>query len=307
MKICVLLVTYNRKNDLTKALDYYDKQVKKMSSIIVVDNASTDGTCDFLNDWKNTAASYEKIVVKSPENTGGSGGFYLGMKESLKLDYDFLFLADDDAFPDKEMILKIDEFYNHSNLLNISGICTSVINQGKIDEMHRRKVKKGLFDIKQEYIDEREYKKAYFEVDEFSFVGALISKDVIEKIGLPNKDYFIYYDDTEYSTRVRRTGKIYCVPQAKMYHDTILSNDTSWKDYYVLRNSLDIRKKYYGKKCFYYYMIVQYLKKCTVLSKIFKHRTLAQRKMFKKAINDAIHDHIKKDDVYHPGANIELL
>ena len=308
MKICVLLVTYNRINDLKKALECYDGQTTPISSLIVVNNASTDGTKDFLTEWVKINSAYEKIIVDSKENTGGSGGFYLGMKESLKIEYDYLFLADDDAFADPKMIAEITKFYDkYSEKFDIAGMCTSVINSGRIDTMHRRNVEKGLLDIKEIYINESEYSKEFFEVDEFSFVGALISKEVIKRIGLPNKDYFIYFDDTEYSTRIRTIGKIYCIPTAIMNHNTVLTNNTSWKDYYMLRNSLDIRKKYYGKRVYYSFMLIQYLKKCTIFGTIFKKRTRAQKVMFKKAIRDSINNRICKDDIYCPGVNIENI
>ena len=111
MKLTVVLVTYNRKNDLMKALDCYGKQVLKMNTLIVVNNASNDGTFDFLEEWKSIDKQYKKIVVHSDVNTGGSGGFYRGLEEALDTECDYIFLADDDAFADKNMIKNLDDFY----------------------------------------------------------------------------------------------------------------------------------------------------------------------------------------------------
>lgn len=308
MKLTVVLVTYNRKNDLMKALDCYDKQVLKMNTLIVVNNASNDGTFDFLEEWKSIDKQYKKIVVHSDVNTGGSGGFYRGLEEALDTECDYIFLADDDAFADKNMIKNLDDFYGaFIEKEKVAAMCTSVVNNGVYDLLHRRKVHKGLCLLKNICIDNAEYNKDYFEVDDFSFVGAVISKSVIKKIGLPKKEYFIYFDDTEYSTRIKKEGKIYCIPNSKMFHNTNVNAATSWRDYYVLRNYLDLLKNHYPKKYYYSYMILEYVKKCTIFGKLFKGRTSKQIKMFKKAIEDARNGNLGKDSVYCPGADIEKV
>ena len=92
MKIAVVIVTYNRLDCLKNALSKYENQTLQPCYMIVVDNASTDGTYEFLEEWLSVESDINKIVVHNPKNTGGSGGFYLGLKESLKYDYDFVFL-----------------------------------------------------------------------------------------------------------------------------------------------------------------------------------------------------------------------
>lgn len=308
MKIVVVLVTFNRINDLKKTLNCYDNQTRKMESLIVVNNASTDGTEEFLREWENDYSGYKKVVIHNQKNTGGSGGFYDGIKEAMKCDCDFIFLADDDAFAKPDMLENIYKFYaKKENFKNIAAMCTSVVNKSEFDVLHRRRIKKGIFFLKNECIKKEEYEKEYFKVDDFSFVGAIISKSVIQQIGLPKKEYFIYYDDTEYSTRIRKVGDIYCIPSSKMEHNTNVNAETSWRDYYVLRNYLNLLKTHYEKKYYYSYMISEYIKKCTILGVIKKHRTKAQIKMFKKAIKDARNDHICKDDVYYPGVDIEKV
>ena len=80
MDIGVVLVTFNRLNCLTKALDKYEIQKKKPKYIIVVNNCSNDGTEAFLKEWKNEKSEIEKYVINLKENTGGSGGFcFLGL------------------------------------------------------------------------------------------------------------------------------------------------------------------------------------------------------------------------------------
>lgn len=308
MKIAVVLVTYNRISDLKKALKKYEEQLVLPQYVLVVNNASTDGTKEFLDEWFSEEAGFEKVLIHNPKNEGGSGGFYLGLKKAATLDCDYVSLADDDAFADTSMIKSVqDYYYNAENKDEIAAMCTSVINHGKVDCMHRRSVEKRLLNVKCSWIPENEYKKDFFEVDELSFVGAIIKKDVIKKIGLPCKEYFIYFDDTEYSTRLRKQGKIICIPKSIMYHDSVIDGRVTWKNYYVERNSLDYIKKHYPVRYYYSLVIFEYLKKCTILAKIYKNRTKAQRIMFKTAIKDSLNNRIDVSSIYKPGVDIEKL
>ena len=81
MNICVVIVTYNRLQKLQKALQSYETQTVLPYSIIVVNNCSTDGTSDFLNQWcaKDSHIS-RKTVINLKTNTGGAGGFHAGIE-----------------------------------------------------------------------------------------------------------------------------------------------------------------------------------------------------------------------------------
>ena len=89
-----VIVTYNRKGKLKKQLSVLKKQTFKPEKIIIIDNASTDGTQDILKDYKD-----DDLVkcVRLEENLGGAGGFYYGVKEALNYDVDYFALSDDEC------------------------------------------------------------------------------------------------------------------------------------------------------------------------------------------------------------------
>ena len=64
MRIGVVLVTFNRLNKLKIALESYNTQTYKPSYILVVNNNSTDGTTEYLEEWKQTNQGYNKIVIR---------------------------------------------------------------------------------------------------------------------------------------------------------------------------------------------------------------------------------------------------
>lgn len=73
MKICAVIVTYNRLKDLKKCLKEYDMQEEKIDGIIVVNNNSSDDTKKFLDEWKNESSIMKREVINLKNNIGGSG------------------------------------------------------------------------------------------------------------------------------------------------------------------------------------------------------------------------------------------
>ena len=76
MNIAIVLVTFNRLEKLKIALKKYQEQTYLPKHLIVVDNCSTDGTREFLEQWEKIEDKYEKHVLRLSTNTGGAGGFY---------------------------------------------------------------------------------------------------------------------------------------------------------------------------------------------------------------------------------------
>ena len=71
----------------------------------------------------------------------------------------------------------------------------------------------------------------------------MIRDEVIERIGYPQKEYFIWYDDTEYCVRIREISPIMVIPAAVLNHKTVFKpmdwpRHYTWKDYYGIRNRM---------------------------------------------------------------------
>ena len=108
--VAAVIVTYNRLEKLKKALKCYETQTMLPKYLVIVNNCSTDGTKDYLNEWLKETSFIKKIVINTESNLGGSGGFYIGQKKALELDVDWIYLADDDAYPEDSYFLKILRF-----------------------------------------------------------------------------------------------------------------------------------------------------------------------------------------------------
>lgn len=242
-KYSSIIVTFNRKEKLIKALNHLLNQTIKPTHIFLIDNHSTDGTEKLLQQkgmLVNPRIDYQYL----DKNYGGSGGFYYGVKRALQFsDYDFVSLSDDDAmYCDNYFELITKAVRENPQVYAFTG---TVMTNGVIQTDHRRLVTELRW-IREEEIPVSRYDKNFF-LDEASFVGLVVSRNVLQKIGLPDKDYFIYYDDTEYSLRIRTQTKILNVSKAVINHETKPAKEAkgmTWKHYYGIRNFILTKKKY---------------------------------------------------------------
>lgn len=308
MKIGVVIVTYNRLNKLKKALKAYESQNYKPEYIIIVDNNSNDGTDKFIKEWYEKQESFDKYIINLPENIGGSGGFYYGLNKALELNADWIWVSDDDAYPDENALLKINEYYKcigNEERKSISALCCQIINNGKIDLGHRKRLVKGNRNIKISAVAEEEYNKP-FELDLFSYVGTIINKSKLDKVGLPEKEYFIYYDDTEHSYRLSKSGKIICIPDAKVIHnvEVITSKNIDWKGYYSVRNKLLFIKKHFEER-YYNYEYRRYKVKCLIRDLLRKEKI--KNIQIKSALKDSKNDIKGLHEIYKPGWKINNI
>lgn len=309
MKIGVVIVTYNRLDKLKIALKSYEKQTEKPKYILVINNNSTDGTREYLeNEWQKEESKIEKIIVNLKQNTGGSGGFYEGLKNSLQLDAEWVWVADDDAYPQENAFEIAKKYIEEHKDENLSAICGTVYKSDAktIDCSHRRKIyTKGFNRIAQPYSKPSDYEQTEFEINGFSYVGTMINKEKLKQTELTKKDYFIYYDDTEHSYRLSKLGKIICVPAIKVVHDaphSKMSEIVKWKLYYLVRNTLDFIHCNFDEKYFKFACIeVPFKFRVAVL--LFGKNKKAGYAMIKEGIKDAKAGKTGLHEVYKPGWN----
>lgn len=239
LKYAALIVTFNRKDKLVKALDAVLNQSIEPTKVILVDNASTDGTQEMLGSLGYL--DNERVqFIKLPTNIGGSGGFYEAFEAALKLDVDWVSIADDDAIYEPGYFEKMAAaMERHPDAGGFTGQVK--VPDGRTDITHRFRFINDKI-LKWREVPLEEY-TTDFVADVFTFVGSFLSMATIKKVGLPEKDYFIWWDDLDYSTRVHKVAKVYNVPGAIILHDTDLvaldslkTYTPDWRAYYGVRN-----------------------------------------------------------------------
>ncbi len=199
--IAAVVVTYNRKLMLGECLNALLKQTRPLDAIYVIDNASTDGTPEFLQErgfLRENKIRYQRLR----ENTGGAGGFHEGMKCAYNDGHDWLWVMDDDAEPN---LRALEEALAGQDQPNVAAIASRKVGlAGEAD------------DRIQDFIGSRD--AAFPVLSTATFVGLLIKASAIKKIGLPRREFFMHHDDTEFAIRLRGYGKILFSPKSIVLH-----------------------------------------------------------------------------------------
>lgn len=212
--VVALIVTYNRKNLLEEALDAVLLQDAPLKEIIVIDNASNDGTCELFS----PGSPYDLPIVEYRQmsvNLGGAGGFKEGIKAARESDCAWVWLMDDDCIVEPGTLsgllraseeVKGASFFASSVFgpkgepMNVPGVDTRNSANGYADWY--RELSKGLVQIRNA-----------------TFVSLLISLDAVEEVGLPIGSFFIWGDDTEYTMRLTEFyGPAYLVGDSRVLH-----------------------------------------------------------------------------------------
>lgn len=240
-KYGVVIVTYNRLDLLMECITCCLKQTIPFEKIIIVNNCSTDGTDLYLKQFESDKRF---VICAQKMNLGGAGGFCEGLKVSGKLDLDWTLIIDDDAMISHDYIERCDDFLRKNP--NVQACSGTVYTEGKIQQNHRRLIVSTLLHLEKN-MPIHAYEKKCFRYDLATFCGLMISRKALKEIGFPKSEYFIWYDDTEYSMRLKRYGGIVNVNSAKLNHKTVLPDADergffermNWKTYYGHRNRLD--------------------------------------------------------------------
>lgn len=208
IRIAGIVVTYNRKELLIKNIESSLNQTRKLDMLYVIDNASTDGTFEFLRD-NNLLDSPNLKFVQLEKNIGGAGGFYEGLKLAYDHGFDYFWLMDDDGCPRENCLNELLQG------MNLKFDITGPLIESDIDGLAHSEYSNSK--CKTENLEE--IKKEYLAYPVHPFNGTLISRKVVDSIGLPIKDLFIWGDEQEYRLRWLKNGfKEASITTALYYH-----------------------------------------------------------------------------------------
>lgn len=177
-RIACIVVTFNRLNLLKQCIEALNRQTYRGFDLIVVNNGSTDGTEEWLKSNKD-------IIVLTQSNQGGSGGFHNGIQFAYDKGYDYFWIMDDDGVPEQDCL---------ENLFSVA-------------ESGFHYVAPILYtnDKRCHWPYLLNTNRNVLSHGGGPFNAILLSRELIECVGLPNSYYFIWGDEFEFLNRVRES------------------------------------------------------------------------------------------------------
>lgn len=242
--VAAVIVTYNRADKLGKVVENVLAQDRPADQVIIVDNASTDSTGEVL-------AAYEGrptvAIERLTENTGGAGGFAHGMSLAYERGADFVWIMDDDCYADPDALRTLLDGHaraEESMGMRLPFACSVVRwSDGDICEMNNPEPTwdwgKLLARGEQSVL-----------VNSCSFVSVMFPRWAITQFGLPLAEYFIWFDDQEYTRRLSKAGPGVQVLTSGVLHDLGVNRGVNfgdvnagnmWKFEYGVRNEASYR------------------------------------------------------------------
>ncbi len=212
--VCAVVVTYNRKTLLLNCLKALQKQTIPVDKVLIIDNASSDGTADYL--IQSGILQDKRFILHTlGENLGGAGGFHQGIKIACQEGYDYFFLMDDDGYPAEDCLEKLLPYAQPDICL---GSLVVDKKDGEVLAFPIRLPKtKRLIKTKREAA--RIAEEGVIKDLIIPFNGVVLANQSVKKYGLPRGEYFIWGDDMEYIWRLQKEGvQLKTVLKAIFYH-----------------------------------------------------------------------------------------
>ncbi len=213
--ISIIILSFNRKEELRNSLNQIYKQSYKNFEIILVDNNSSDGSAKMVEE------EFPKVKVINLLENIGIAGWNEGIKNATG---DYLLMLDDDSYPDDATLLNGIELLSDNNSYGI--VAFRIWNTEVNDFQFNPKGKEGI---------------------DFIGCGVMIKKEVFENVGYFNKELFLYEHEMDFSLRVLDYDYKIINSESIVFHKNSPQNRTSARrKYFVARNNLIVLTKYFS-------------------------------------------------------------
>jgi GT2 family glycosyltransferase len=234
--LIVVILAWNHRKETQECIDSFLATNYTGLKILLVDNGSTDGTFEYFS--KN----YDQIeIVKSETNLGIAAGYNLGIKKALEINPKYLLIANNDIIVHTEMLKNL--------VTGMDKIPKAGMGMPRIMHYYGDKPRIWCIGGRWRFFPPSVKMIGYnsFDVDRFmqpmelDFAPScclLIRSSIFEKVGFFDSGYFFYYDDWDFSIRLRNAGyKIIYLPSSIVMHKVSVSTQKSdkpsiWWQYY---------------------------------------------------------------------------
>ncbi|MGZ5400858.1 MAG: glycosyltransferase family 2 protein [Nocardioides sp.] len=209
-RIVAVVVTFNRLELLQRLVGRLG-EVHGLDEVVVVDNASTDGTAEWL-------ATQDVVARTLDSNRGGAGGFHEGLRLAMDRGAELVWLMDDDGLPDPGCL---DLLLAHRGDLDFWGpVVVDEADPARL--VFPIRLPGGTRSVHDTAAVDRAAAAGLIRDVVIPFNGVLVTRALVERIGYPREEFFIWGDDHEYRLRAERAGaRIATVAAAKVRHPSV--------------------------------------------------------------------------------------
>lgn len=245
--VSIIILNYNRKDDTLECLRSVYGIVYPDYEVVVVDNASTDGSVDAIK------RSFPRVeIIQNTKNLGFAEGNNIAIERAIRSGSRYVMLMNNDAVVDPGSLGALVEAAEKDVLIGAAG--PAVFYFDRRDEVWSAG---GTFDLNTGVWRKKEdamLQTDPYNADALSGCGLLLRLSVIEKCGTFDARFYLYGEDVDLCFRMKECGyKIICVPQSRVWHkvgQTIGGSDTPEYLYYTVRNRLLLMKKHGSRGSF---------------------------------------------------------
>ncbi len=211
-RVAVILLNWNAYIHTRNCIHSLNKVKEVAFDIILVDNASTDGSIDKL---KNEFQDIRFIL--SSKNLGFTGGNNIGLKKALDLNYEYVMLLNNDVFVDSNFLYHLINYLDFHT--EIGALQPLIYNYPDCNKIWNGGGKFNRITGKTDSSKHKNYVNCPREIDWISGCAFIIRTSVLKQIGLFNDKYFAYYEDVELSFRILEAGfGLMLIPSSVIYH-----------------------------------------------------------------------------------------
>jgi GT2 family glycosyltransferase len=259
-------VNWNGRADTLECLESLSGLDDPYSRIVVSDNASSDQSVEAVRREYPSA-----IILANPENLGFAGGNNVGIRYALQQGADYVWLLNNDTIVERNALSTLVQvaesdpaigilgskiyYYSDRDVISFAG-ATIDWGKGRSPHVGRGESDRGQYDTVRD-------------VDRVSGCSMLVRKEVCERVGLLDDDFFLYAEDVDWCVRARIAGyRCVYVPASMVFHKEAAS--VKGKDgkgtlflYYNTRNFLKMIAKHHrfpARECLIMKVILLHLR-----------------------------------------------
>lgn len=216
-KVCAIIVTYNRKELVSECLSSVLNQTFQVSDVILFDNASTDGTHDYLEELGLISDSrIHYIYIK--ENIGAAGAYSEAFILAKTIECDWVWAMDDDTIPNVDCLQRLIEAKDILSVNEkISFLASTIFGEnGEFMNLPLVDIRPSSNGYASWY---RYLSEGLIKIETATFISLLIKKDAINTCGIPIREFVMWGFDTEYTMRfTHHYGDAYFVGNSVAIH-----------------------------------------------------------------------------------------